>query len=328
MLPLTPSRKMVFASILGAVLVCLVQPRLGAGAPASTSIVFAVDYTLDGRANEDGGNAIETYLQFVLSRISYGKPQRMEDYYQDCKSRIRVDDPQRPCPLPDYLIQVQIDERQGEFQISGAASRNVEPKSKWPLDATHGKVRDLPEGLWRVASSIVRIIPAATLQTGRPHVVIACIGSSPKQTRYEGTGPRLHGQGPASVMSEASAYAERLPKLLASHMKRDESRIRVSINNRAGADCSSPDGLQNIASIVNATAVLTGTVYPDDKGGLFVVPYLLISAASKGIQLPQLPIPAGNPNYDVSENLATLATALIDFRHTLSSLRQSEKALS
>ena len=310
MLSLTPSRKM-FAIILGAVSMCLVQPRLGAGALGSTSIVFAVDYTLDGRANEDAGNAIETYLQFVLSRVPYGKPQRMEDYNQDCKSRIRVDDPDRPCPLPDLLIQVQIDERQGEFQISGAASRNVEPKSKWALDATHGKVRDLPEGLWRVTRSIIRIIPAATLSTGRPHVVIACIGSSSKQTKDEGAAPRSHGQGPASVMSEASKYAERLPKLLASHMRRDESRIRVSIN--AGADCSSPDGLQNIASIVNAAAVLTGTVYPDDQGGLFVVPYLLISGASKGIQLPQLPIPGGSdPNYDVSEKLATLATALID----------------
>jgi tetratricopeptide (TPR) repeat protein len=60
---------------------------------------------------------------------------------------------------------------------------------------------------------------------------------------------------------------------------------------------------------------LSGTVYPDDQGGLFVVPYLLISGASKGIQLPQLAIPAdADPSYDVSvgKKLATLATALID----------------
>ena len=56
-------------------------------------------------------------------------------------------------------------------------------------------------------------------------------------------------------------------------------------------------------------------MYPDDQGGLFVVPYLLISGASKGIQLPQLSIPSsGAATYGVpaGKRLATLATALID----------------
>ena len=235
----------------------------------------------------------------------------MEDYNRDCKSRIRVDDPDRPCPLPDLLIQVQIDERQGEFQISGAASRNVEPKSKWALDATHGKVRDLPEGLWRVTRSIIRIIPAATLSTGRPHVVIACIGSSSKQTKDERRRAAITWTGPSICDVRGIQVCGALAQVACiSYEARRKSN--QSFDERR-ADCSSPDGLQNIASIVNAAAVLTGTVYPDDQGGLFVVPYLLISGASKGIQLPQLPIPGGSdPNYDVSEKLATLATALID----------------
>jgi tetratricopeptide (TPR) repeat protein len=325
MLSLMLSRKKSLASVFGAVLVCLVQPKLDAGA-ASGSIVLAVDYTSEGRPNEDGGNAIETYFEFVLSRIPYGKTQRMVDYNRDCKSGNRVDKSGPPCPLPDFLIQVQIAERQGEFQISGAATQNVEPRHTRALDVTRGQVRDLSEGLWRVTRNISEIVASAASPTERPHVVIACVGSGSKQTKSQGARPRPDLQSPASVMPEASEYAERLPNLLKSQMARDATRIRVSISNDVGAACSSPDGLQRIADIVGAAAVLSGTVYSDDQGGLFLVPYLLISGASKGIELPQMSIPArGDVTYDVTvgKRLATLATALID----LSSYAELVKAI-
>jgi tetratricopeptide (TPR) repeat protein len=311
MLSLTLSRKMSLATvILSAVLVCLVQPRLGGGAAASTSIVLAVDYTLEGGPSEDGSNAIETYLEFVLSRMPLGDLQRIGDYNRDCRSVMRVEE--RPCPFPDFLIQVQIAEREGQFQMSGAVSQNAEPKNSRTLGVTRGQVRDLSEVLGLVTGRIIRIINAATLPTGRPHVVVACVKPASRQTTSQSRGSR-HLHGSASGQSQASSYAERLPKLLESQMARDEDRIRVSINNVAKTDCNSPDGLEKIAGIVNAAAVLSGTVYPDDQGGFFIVPYLLIMEAGKGIQLPALPIPAGDAAYEVlvARKLATLTTALI-----------------
>ena len=291
MLSLTLSWKMAF--VLAPVAVGLLQPTLGASVAAATPIVLAVEYTFEERSDEDAGNAIEAYLQFLLSRIPNAKAQRLGDYTSDCSSSRRADEG-RACALPDFLIQIQIAERRGEFQISGAINKNVGTKKILALDVTRGKVFDLSEGLWRVTKNIVSIVTAPIDPAHRQHVVIACFGSA-KHTK-------------------ASEYAQRLPKLLETQMVRAEPRIRVSIKNDAGVECSPLDGLQDIANVVNAAAVLSGTVYPDEQGGLFVVPYLLISGASRLIQLPQLSIPVGgNATYDVSigEKLATFASALI-----------------
>jgi hypothetical protein len=211
MLSLMLNRKKSLLSVFGAALMCLVQPKLDAGA-ASGSIVLAVDYTSEGHQNEDGGNAIETYLQFVLSRIPYDNIQRIGDYNRVCNSGIKVSKSEPACPLPDFLIQVQIADRLGEFQISGAATRNIEPGNKWALDVTRGQVADLPEGLWRLTKNIAEILPTVSSGTERPHVVIACIGPGSKQTNTS----RSHLQDPGSVMSQASEYAEHLPSLLKS----------------------------------------------------------------------------------------------------------------
>ena len=57
----------------------------------------------------------------MLSRMPYGRAQRIGDYNRDCNSGdqgAKADSPLSS--LPDFVIQVQIAERQGElFQISG-----------------------------------------------------------------------------------------------------------------------------------------------------------------------------------------------------------------
>ena len=122
-----PLGKRSLASVLGVVLVCLAEPKVDADAAAPTSIVLAVEYTSEGRANEDGATAIEGYLQFVLSRMPYGRAQRIGDYNRDCNSRDQGAKADSACRLPDFVIQVQIAESQGDlFQISGVVSRNVE----------------------------------------------------------------------------------------------------------------------------------------------------------------------------------------------------------
>ena len=268
MLSLTPSRKM-FAIILGAVSMCLVQPRLGAGALGSTSIVFAVDYTLDGRANEDAGNAIETYLQFVLSRVPYGKPQRMEDYNQDCKSRIRVDDPDRPCPLPDLLIQVQSMSAKVSFKFRGqpAEMSSLRANGHWTRPMVKFVIYQKACGALRGVSSELFPRPRSRRRRlARCHCMYWIELQTNKGRRRRAaitwTGPSIcdvRGIQVCGALAQVACISYEARRIHESDQRR--GRLQLS------------DGLQNIASIVNAAAVLTGTVYPDDQGGLFVAPY-------------------------------------------------------
>jgi tetratricopeptide (TPR) repeat protein len=295
------SRNALLVGVIAAVLMRLLQPQMAA-AGQSTSVVLAVDYTSEGGPNEDASNATETYFQLVLSRIHYGEVQRMADYNHKCDSVGRTDEATtRQCFSPEFVIQIQVAERQGEFQISGGVVRNVEPTNTWALDVTRGQVRNLSEGLWRATKNIADIIGSVAPETDAPHIVIACVASSSKRATSRGEILRGRLADPKSAIFGASDYAKRLPGVLKSQMTRGATRIRVSVSNESGSVCSSADGLSRIATNAGATAVLSGTVYSDDQGGLFLVPHLLLSGANKGIELSQLAIPAdAKRTYDVA----------------------------
>jgi tetratricopeptide (TPR) repeat protein len=288
----------------------IIQPASGAQ-PAS--IVFDdIEYTRDGRAEDEGRSAIQAYLEFFLSRLHYRKPQRFAEYIRDCKPK----EADGSCPLPDVYIQLQIAERQGEVQISGAVGRKVDPKNWQPhnLDSIRVKFRDLADGLSRVAKDIDSIITKGAIPAERAHVVLACFGSSSDSRKAPQRRARRQTRDPAPVTAAAASYAGRLPKVL-EVLLHDESRIKVSTSKDTRADCGSLEGLQAIARTASAEAVLSGTVFIDDRSGLMVLPRIFIVGAAKKIALPVLSIPSGADvaaSYElVARSLAAVSYALL-----------------
>ena len=92
----------------------------------AASIVFGdIEYTRDGRVDDEARSSIEAYLEFFLSRLQHS-PQRIAVYLRQCTSGNQPKPVDSPCPFPDFYIQLRIAERQGEVQISGAVGRKID----------------------------------------------------------------------------------------------------------------------------------------------------------------------------------------------------------
>jgi tetratricopeptide (TPR) repeat protein len=259
----------------------------------ATSIVLGdIEYTREGRIDDEGRSAIEAYLEFFLSRLEYPRPQRIADYVRECRSGLRPKEPDGSCSYPDFYIQLQIAERQGEAQISGAVGRKIEPRNfrTHNLDSLRVKMGELTEGLSRVAKRITTIVGAGAVPIEQIHVVVTCFGSGFEQPNASPLHRRSSaGRAPAAT-SIVAAYAHWLPKVLVSLM-RDPPRMMVSTNANAGTECGSLEGLEAIAQTVQADAVLSGRIFTDDKSGLMVLPYLFVTGANKKIALQAIPVP-------------------------------------
>jgi tetratricopeptide (TPR) repeat protein len=293
------------ATILGSI-----QPALRAH--AASIVLGEIEYTRDGRADDGARSAIETYVEFFLSRLHNSKPQRVLEYIRNCAPK----EPDGSCPVPDFYIQLQLAERQGDVQISGAVGQKIEAKNLQPnnLESIRVKFRDLADGLSRVAKNIDTIITKSAIPTERAHVVIGCFGPSSNAPRTSRPRRQSQTRGATSLISAAASYTDLLPRMLERLMP-DEPRIRVSISMNAGADCSSPEALQVIAQTAGAEAVLTGRVFPDDRSGLIIQPQIFITDTRKKFALPVISIPSGADaaaSYElVARPLAAVSYALV-----------------
>src|SRR5262245_10513431 len=93
-------------------------------AHAASIVLGEIEYTRDGRVDEAGRSAIEDYVEFFLSRLHNRKPDRMVEYIRTCAPK----ESDGSCPLPDFYVELRIDERQGELEISGAVGQKIGPK--------------------------------------------------------------------------------------------------------------------------------------------------------------------------------------------------------
>ena len=259
------------------------------GAHAASIVLEDIEYTREGLVDDEGRSAIEAYLEFFLSRLQH-KPQRIAAHLRQCAPRDQAKASGGSCPFPDFYIQLQIAERRGEVQMSGAVGQKTESTNTRTsnLETIRVKLADLTEGLSRVARNINAIIVSATASNERVHVVIACFGSgdAPPVRRRSSTRRAL---APTSVVS---AYADRLPKVL-EYLMHDLPGMSVSVNTDAGAGCGSLEGLQAIAQTGKADAVLGGRVFTDDKSGLLILPSILVNVANSKVALPVVSIPQG-----------------------------------
>jgi tetratricopeptide (TPR) repeat protein len=263
----------------------------GLRAHAASIVLGDIEYTREGRVDDEGRGAIEAYLEFFLSRLQggrYGRPQRVDAYLRQCTLKNQPKEPDGSCPLPDFYIQLKFAERGGDVQISGAVAKKTEPTNTRTsnLESIRVRLGDLTEGLSRVAKNINKIIVSAAASTERIHVVIACFGSGDAPP----VRPRSSSRQAPTATSVVSAYADRLPKVL-EYLMRDPPRMSVSINTDARAECGSLEGLQAIAQTVTADAVLGGRVFNDDNSGLMVLPYILINGANRKVVLPPISVP-------------------------------------
>jgi tetratricopeptide (TPR) repeat protein len=293
------------ATILGTI-----QPAVPAH--AASVVLGEIEYTRDGHVDDEARIAIESYIEFFLSRLHNRKPQQLRDYIQNCAPK----ESDGSCPFPDFYVQVQMFERQGEVLISGAVGQKIGPKDFQPhnLDISRVKFRDLADGLSRVVKDVDAIITKSTAPTERAHVVIACFGPTPNAPPASRRRPQTQTRDPAAMISAVSSYADRLPQML-ERLMRDELGIRVSTSKDARANCNSIEALQVIAQTASAEAVLMGRVFPDDQSGLIVVPQIFITAARKKIALPVISIPRGADvaaSYErVARPLAAVSYALV-----------------
>jgi tetratricopeptide (TPR) repeat protein len=296
--------------ISAATIVGNVQPA--APAHAASVVLGEIEYTRDGRVDDEARNAIESYIEFFLSRLHNRKLQQMRSYIQNCAPK----ESDGSCPFPDFYIQLQIFERQGEVLISGAVGQKIGPKDFQPhnLDISRVKFRDLTDGLSRVAKDVDAIITKSTAPTERAHVVIACFGPTSNAPHAFRRRPQTQTRDPSAMIPAASSYADRLPQML-ERLMRDEPGIRLSTSKDAGANCDSIEALQAIVQTDSAEAVLTGRVFTDDRSGLIVVPQIFITAARKKIALPVISIPSGADvaaSYErVARPLAAVSYALV-----------------
>jgi tetratricopeptide (TPR) repeat protein len=277
-------------------LVALIAPL--PRAHAASIVLGDVEYTREGRVDDEGRSAIEAYLEFFLSRLPHRpqdpKPRRIAQYLRECASGVQPKESDGSCAFPDFYIQLQIAERQGEAQISGAVAQKIESKNMrtYNLESIRVKMRDLTEGLSRIAKNINRIIAAPTASTEQIHVVIACFGSPFDSPDVLPARPKSSSRRRPVPTSTVSAYADRLPRALEAFM-RDPPRMSVSINTDARAECGSLEGLLAIAQTAKADAVLSGRIFTDDQSGLIVLPYIFIPGASKKVALPVISVPRG-----------------------------------
>lgn len=264
----------------------------GASAHADSIVLGDIEYTRDGRVDDEGRSAIEAYLEFFLWRLQdgkYDKPQRIATYLRQCGSGNKPKEPDGSCPFPDYYIQLKLAEREGEVQISGAVARRAE-SSTGPsnLESIRVKLSDLTDGLSRVAKDINTIIGSATASTEQFYIVIGCFGSGDAPR----VGRRSSMRRTATPKSVVSTFADRLPKKL-EELMRGLPHMSVSSKTDGHANCGSLEGLQAIAQTVQADAVFGGRVFTDDRSGLLVLPYVLVNGANDKVQLPVISIPRG-----------------------------------
>jgi tetratricopeptide (TPR) repeat protein len=296
--------------ISAAAIVGNIQPA--APAHAASIVLGEIEYTRDDRVDDEARSAIETYIEFFLSRLTNHKPQRIAEFIRNCGPK----EADGSCPFPDFYVQLQISERQGEAQISGTVSQKIGPKDLQPhnLDIRRVKFRDLADGLSRVLKDVDAAITKSTAPREPTHIVIACFGATSNAPPAFLRSPQAQTRDPAATISDASSYADRLPQML-ERLMRDEPRIRVSISKDARADCSSIETLQAVAQTTGAEAVLTGGIFSDDRSGLIVVPQIFITAARKKIALPVISIPSGADvaaSYErVAQPLAAVSYALV-----------------
>jgi tetratricopeptide (TPR) repeat protein len=258
--------------------ICCIAAMVGVAAPVTTvhadSVVLGeIEYLRsDGRTDDEARGAIQGYLQFFLSRLPYGKPQTVSEYIRDCRLGKRSKESDGSCAVPDFLIQLQISERLGEVQLSGAVNRRSGSNNlrAHNLDAVRVKMPDLTAGLSHVARGIAVVLAQDTTRTEQTHVVIACFGS---------------------VASAVSEYAKRLPRALEAQM-REQPGITISVDDGV-TDCSSVEGLQAIAQNAAAEAVISGRVFTDDRSGLMVLPYIYIVGSTRKVALPVVSVPRG-----------------------------------
>ncbi len=137
---------------------CLMRPAPGS---AASIVLGSVEYTRDGVSDNEAKDAIETYLMLFLSRLPHGKPQTGIEYLRACRSPDASGEPFRPCPFPDFLIQLQLSERAGEVHISGAVRQKTGSTDAGVLDAIRVKARNLTDGLSYAAKGIDAIISSA-----------------------------------------------------------------------------------------------------------------------------------------------------------------------
>ena len=283
-----------------------IQPAVPAH--AASVVLGEIEYTRDGHVDDEARNAIESYLEFFLSRLHNGKLQQMRDYIQNCSPK----ESDGSCPFPDFYVQMQIFERQGEVLISGAVGQKIGPKDFQPhnLDISRVKFRDLADGLSRVVKDVDAIINKSTDPTKRAHIVIACFGPTSNAPPDSRRRPQTQTRDPSAA---ASKFADRLPQML-ERLMRDEPGIWVSTSKDARANCDSIEALQAIVQTASAEAVLTGRVFTDDRSGLIVAPQIFITAARKKIALPVISIPSGA---DVAASYVRVARPLAAVSYAL-----------
>ena len=300
-----------YVSIIGAAAILgNIQPA--APAHAASIVLGEIEYTRDGQVDDEARSAIESYIEFFLSRLANHKPQRIAEFIHNCGPK----EADGSCPFPDFYVQLQISERQGEAQISGTVSQKIGPKDFQPhnLDIRRVKFRDLADGLSRVLKDVDATITKSTAPREPAHIAIACFSATSNAPSAFRQRPQAQTRDPAATISDASSYADRLPQML-ERLMRDEPRLRVSISKDARADCGSIETLQAVAQTTGAEAVLTAGIFSDDRSGLIVVPQIFITAARKKIALPVISIPSGADvaaSYErVAQPLAAVSYALV-----------------
>ena len=152
----TGMKRLLLSIVSIGLMIGLIQPARTLAA----SVVADVDYTRDGNPDSGTESAIQASLMFFLSRLPHGKPQTITEYLRSCKPEDIRSFPNEACPRPDFSIQLDVDERQGEVEISGSVTRKVGKSSS--LDLVRVKPRDLPFGLSHAMRSIDAIITAAS----------------------------------------------------------------------------------------------------------------------------------------------------------------------
>ena len=264
-----------------------------ASARAEAIVVNDIEYlNSEGRPDDEARTAVQTYLQFFLSRLSYGKPQTVGEYMRDCRLGKRGKEADGACAIPDFAIQLQMIERNGEVQISGAVNQATDARNSVPhaIDPVRVKLRDLTTGLSYVAKDINLHLARVAARAQQAHIVIACFASASDAPVKGSRTKKRHGVTPP--ISTTAVYAARLPRALEAFM-RDQPGITASIVDGSAGECGSVAGLQAIAQKAKADAVLSGRVFPDDRSGLMVLPYMYLAGSSKKVALALITVDRG-----------------------------------
>jgi len=269
-------------------------------AEGTSILVGDIEYTRDGQVDETAGEAVNSYLDLVLSRLGYGGLQRKMDYIRACVSASDEKTRAKSCSFPDYIIQLQVAERAGEVQLSGVVSHKTDTQKLHPhtLPSVRVKIRDLPDGLAHLARSIEAVFSSMLSEANRTRVIITCFAAA-------------HRKG--SSMTAAQRYASELPLAVQVFM-RERPRINTLTHaNVTSTECQSHAHLATIAKAADAEAVLTGRVSRDDNG-LTVVPTLFIVGVRNPVDLPSIRVTNSRDKASytfVARKIGAVTTALI-----------------